>query len=215
MDLALGSAVRRRAHGRCERGCQWQQAAAGGNRSCRLPLPTAYCHWLALACHRDNLAKGPNLAGLDPVTGKLVALFHPRRMKWSRHFRWDGAFLVGRTTIGRRHDCRATDESPGTDRVAADIDRRGHFSAAPLQVERIRAQVIDESSGSPPKASGRRRRCQWQRAAGSGRIACLLPLPAATGLPAPSVIYVAAAVLRRYAFPGLGFAFRPTHGVRP
>src|SRR5947209_8120925 len=56
---------------------------------------------LALACFYDNSYKGPNIAGLDPVTGALVGLFHPRRHKWSRHFRWDGPFLRGRTAIGR------------------------------------------------------------------------------------------------------------------
>jgi len=44
---------------------------------------------------------GPNLTGIDGVTGKVVPLFHPRRHKWSRHFRWQGALLVGRTPIGR------------------------------------------------------------------------------------------------------------------
>jgi hypothetical protein len=56
---------------------------------------------LALACHEDNLHKGPNLTGIDPLTGKLTRLFHPRRHKWSWHFRWDGPLLVGRTAIGR------------------------------------------------------------------------------------------------------------------
>jgi hypothetical protein len=56
---------------------------------------------LALACHQDNLHKGPNLTGIDPVTKKLTRLFNPRRHKWSRHFRWDGPILVGRTPIGR------------------------------------------------------------------------------------------------------------------
>jgi hypothetical protein len=56
---------------------------------------------LALACHQDNLHKGPNLTGIDPVTNKLTRLFNPRRHKWSRHFRWDGPILVGRTAIGR------------------------------------------------------------------------------------------------------------------
>jgi hypothetical protein len=56
---------------------------------------------LALACHQDNLHKGPNLTGIDPVTKKLTRLFNPRRHKWSRHFRWDGPILVGRTAIGR------------------------------------------------------------------------------------------------------------------
>jgi hypothetical protein len=56
---------------------------------------------LALACLADNNHKGPNLAGMDPKSGKRVWLFNPRRQKWSRHFRWDGAFIVGRTPVGR------------------------------------------------------------------------------------------------------------------
>jgi hypothetical protein len=62
--------------------------------------PTAEYN-LALACFYCNSAKGPNIAGLDPVTGTLTALFHPRRQPWKRHFRWDGPVLVGRTRTGR------------------------------------------------------------------------------------------------------------------
>jgi hypothetical protein len=56
---------------------------------------------LALACHRCNLTKGPNLGGIDPKTGKKVWLFNPRRHKWARHFRWAGPVVVGRTPTGR------------------------------------------------------------------------------------------------------------------
>ncbi len=56
---------------------------------------------LALSCFWCNSFKGSNLAGLDPRTRKLTPLFHPRRHKWNRHFRWDGPFLRGRTPIGR------------------------------------------------------------------------------------------------------------------
>jgi hypothetical protein len=56
---------------------------------------------LALACLNDNGHKGPNLAGLDPVTRKLTRLFDPRRHKWHYHFRYDGPILVGKTAIGR------------------------------------------------------------------------------------------------------------------
>jgi hypothetical protein len=56
---------------------------------------------LALACHQDNLHKGPNLTGIDSRTRKITRLFHPRRHKWSRHFRWEGPRMVGRTAIGR------------------------------------------------------------------------------------------------------------------
>ena len=50
-----------------------------------------------------NRHKGPNLAGIDRAgsASRLVPLFHPRRHKWDRHFRWNGALLVGRTPIGR------------------------------------------------------------------------------------------------------------------
>jgi HNH endonuclease len=56
---------------------------------------------LALACLHCNSHKGPNVGGLDPKTGKLRRLFHPRRQKWTRHFRWIGPLLVGRTAVGR------------------------------------------------------------------------------------------------------------------
>jgi hypothetical protein len=56
---------------------------------------------LALSCFYCNSAKGPNIAGLDPRTGRLTRLFHPRRHQWAYHFRWDGPVLVGRTPVGR------------------------------------------------------------------------------------------------------------------
>lgn len=56
---------------------------------------------LALSCFYCNSYKGPNIAGLDPLTGKLSALFHPRRHAWKRHFQWYGGVLRGRTPIGR------------------------------------------------------------------------------------------------------------------
>jgi hypothetical protein len=56
---------------------------------------------LALSCLHCNSHKGPNITGIDPVTGKLTRLFHPRRYKWEKHFRWDGAYLVGKTAVGR------------------------------------------------------------------------------------------------------------------
>jgi hypothetical protein len=54
---------------------------------------------LCLSCPECNAAKGANLTGL--LEGKVVPLFHPRRQVWSRHFRWDGAWLVGITRAGK------------------------------------------------------------------------------------------------------------------
>ena len=56
---------------------------------------------LAYSCLHCNAYKGPNIAGIDPDSKAIVRLFHPRLHRWSRHFRWDGAILVGRTAIGR------------------------------------------------------------------------------------------------------------------
>jgi hypothetical protein len=56
---------------------------------------------LCLCCFACNRHKGPNIAGIDPKTRKIVPLFNPRRHKWSTHFRWDGAVLLGRTARGR------------------------------------------------------------------------------------------------------------------
>ena len=56
---------------------------------------------LALSCPHDNYHKGPNIAGIDPVTKKLTRLFNPRRDRWNAHFQWDGPVLRGKTAIGR------------------------------------------------------------------------------------------------------------------
>ena len=54
---------------------------------------------LAWSCNNCNLRKGANLSGL--VEGQVVTLFHPRRQKWQRHFRWNGPILVGKTKCGQ------------------------------------------------------------------------------------------------------------------
>jgi hypothetical protein len=63
---------------------------------------------LALACWQCNLKKGPNLAGLDPVTGEITRLFHPRKDAWAEHFVFQEVALktgrvaiIGMTPVGR------------------------------------------------------------------------------------------------------------------
>ena len=55
----------------------------------------------ALACHHCNLQKGPNLAGLDPDSGRTTNLFHPRRHAWPEHFVLDGGGIAGISDTGR------------------------------------------------------------------------------------------------------------------
>ena len=82
--------VRRRADGRCEY-CQLPQSAF--RRPFHVEHIVARQHGgssgpenLALACWNCNLKKGPNLSGIDPLTGRMEALFNPRRDEWRRHF---------------------------------------------------------------------------------------------------------------------------------
>lgn len=56
---------------------------------------------LALACFYCNTNKGPNIAGIDPASGEVVRLFHPRKDVWAEHFFWEGPTLKSHTPIGR------------------------------------------------------------------------------------------------------------------
>jgi HNH endonuclease len=56
---------------------------------------------LAYACFQCNRAKGPNLTSLDPTTGQITLLFHPRIDVWDAHFRWNGAVIESLTAVGR------------------------------------------------------------------------------------------------------------------
>jgi hypothetical protein len=58
---------------------------------------------LCLACPACNAAKASKTTGKDPLTGRIVPLFHPRRQSWNRHFRWsqDAGRVLGRTAVGR------------------------------------------------------------------------------------------------------------------
>jgi len=56
---------------------------------------------LALACFHCNSFKGPNLAGIDPHSRRIVRLFHPRKDRWKAHFTWSGPLLIGQSRIAR------------------------------------------------------------------------------------------------------------------
>lgn len=55
----------------------------------------------ALSCTICNGHKGSDLASIDPDTGAVVPLFHPRRDRWSDHFFLDGARFEPRSAVGR------------------------------------------------------------------------------------------------------------------
>jgi hypothetical protein len=131
MNKALDRRVRSRAGLACEY-CKLPQSAY----TFRFPLDhiIAQQHGgatkendLALACTRCNGFKGPNLAGIDPLTKELVRLFHPRRDTWNDHFRWHGPRLIGRTAIGRATICVLAINHPDVVRVRRSLIAEGAF----------------------------------------------------------------------------------------
>lgn len=56
---------------------------------------------LALSCAICNKHKGSDLASIDPVTDTIVPLYHPRRDRWSEHFRLSDSHIFPLTPKGR------------------------------------------------------------------------------------------------------------------
>jgi hypothetical protein len=105
IDQALRKPVYERADGRCEY-CRIPQSTYPitfpiDHIIARQHVGSDSAGNLALCCPRCNRKKGPNIAAVDPATGAISPLFHPRRDEWSAHFRWNGAAIVGTTAQGR------------------------------------------------------------------------------------------------------------------
>lgn len=105
MDAATSQLVRERARDRCEY-CRLPQDFSGlrfhiehivARQHGGLDTPDN----LALACPECNFRKGPNLTGIDPDTGNITPLFHPRRDRWEEHFSRIEASFIGKTATGR------------------------------------------------------------------------------------------------------------------
>ena len=57
---------------------------------------------LALACVSCSLRKGARTTGTDPVAGRTVTIFDPRRQSWDEHFAISpDATIIGKTATGR------------------------------------------------------------------------------------------------------------------
>ncbi len=63
---------------------------------------------LAFACQGCNNRKYVNTQAIDPSSGELASLFHPRQDHWSAHFAWNddytlmiGVSATGRATVAR------------------------------------------------------------------------------------------------------------------
>jgi 5-methylcytosine-specific restriction endonuclease McrA len=79
--------VRERAQNACEYCCLHQEDSPLATLHIEHIIPKFHggsddIDNLALACIDCNLHKGTNLTGIDPETGALTELFHPRHQEW-------------------------------------------------------------------------------------------------------------------------------------
>ena len=105
IDAATHALVVARARDRCEY-CDLPQSGYAGTFNIDHIIASQHRldddpENLAWTCPKCNRKKGPNLSGLDPLTGSIVALFHPRKDRWTDHFRWSGPLVGGLTASGR------------------------------------------------------------------------------------------------------------------
>ena len=56
---------------------------------------------LCLSCFQCNRHKGSDLTSIDPITGTVVLLFHPRQDAWDQHFVLNGTIIEPLTPSGR------------------------------------------------------------------------------------------------------------------
>ncbi len=104
---AVRRLVRDRAGNRCEY-CRHPASYACSPFVCEHILPRVHGAGntpseLAWACPACNGHKYAKTHARNPQTGRVVALFNPRRQHWSRHFTWSEDFqhIIGRTATGR------------------------------------------------------------------------------------------------------------------
>ena len=105
MSPSLRQLAKSRAQFRCEY-CRFAQAASVLSFHVEHIIPRQHGGAtlegnLALSCPHCNLHKGPNLTGMDPDTGEVTRLFHPRLDTWNEHFRLDSGQVIGLTAVGR------------------------------------------------------------------------------------------------------------------
>jgi hypothetical protein len=56
---------------------------------------------LAWACFDCNIAKGTDIASIDPDTRQITPLYNPRTQIWEQHFAKQGQYIVGKSAVGR------------------------------------------------------------------------------------------------------------------
>ncbi len=109
MSVYISKELRRLVHGRAGGCCEY----------CLIPETAAFSTFeadhiiglkhggatnadnLALSCSICNKYKGSDIASIDPETGEIVKLYHPRINQWNDHFILTRTHIVPLTPSGR------------------------------------------------------------------------------------------------------------------
>lgn len=107
LSLQIKTQIKLRAHHCCEY-CWSQEHFSPDTFSIEHIIPVAKGgpsdpQNLANACQGCNNRKYTSTDAVDPLTGELVTLYHPRLHQWSEHFAWneDYTLILGLTATGR------------------------------------------------------------------------------------------------------------------
>lgn len=131
LPSALRAAVRERAAGRCEY-CGLPETAAFFPHEADHVIatqhrgPTELAN-LAYACFQCNRLKGPNVASVDPQTGRIVPLFNPRTERWAEHFRAEGGRIIGLTARARATAALLNFDDPDREATRAKLAEAGRY----------------------------------------------------------------------------------------
>jgi hypothetical protein len=110
-DARISAAVRSIVHNRLNGCCEycWSQVDFSPDSFSvehiipRIKGGTDDLENLALACQGCNNNKFTATESIDPISGLITPLYHPRRDTWAEHFVWSKDFLeiVGKTPTAR------------------------------------------------------------------------------------------------------------------
>ena len=82
---------------------------------------------LAYVCFECNRAKVSDIASLDPSSGVLTPLYHPRQQTWNEHFAFDGVSIKGLTPIGRATAFLLRLNEPARIAIRENLMREGRY----------------------------------------------------------------------------------------
>lgn len=94
---------------------------------------------LALSCQGCNAHKSNSTEGIDPETGTMALLFHPRRQACQDHFAWNSDFsmIAGLTSTGRATIIELQLNRPGVVNLRLELYKTGNHPPEDVEKEQV------------------------------------------------------------------------------